>query len=560
MASDIVLTSSLRENLLSIKQTQRRLDEVTLRLATGKSVNSALDNPQNFFAAQSLDNRSADLLRLLDGLGQSIRTVQTAETGIEALTGLVEQGQAVAQEALELTRQSPTEARVVGDKDLRTPGDLTNLAGINNGDQIQFTFRDKDTIEYLPAQQSVTINTGDTIDQLVAEINALNIGFTEDFINASATKGGQLEIRGLNDNILNIEFSSAGGAVGDHLNLATELGFGDQAQVLSSGGFGSATPEVHFTIVPTREISSFKLLNTATGEVAQRSDRIVDLNGEGGLALFFVLGQPADEFRFGVNGGNVQTVSLDSNQTIQGIIDTINANSLGNLLEADFDEDEGRIILRAIDDSVESIETSLNSDGIAISFFGFNTSAPIYINSEDTDSIRLGSVSGPAAKTIEQLEDDYDNIKDQIDGIVQDANYRGINLLRGELLISVFDEDDQNTLITNGRDFTASGLGLEDADFSSLAQAIKIETQARLSLDKIRDFGQSIANDLSIIQTRQDFTERTINTLDAGSDDLTLSDANEDGAELLAVRTRQALGIGVLSFLGGQNNLILNLF
>ncbi len=560
MASDIVLTSSLRENLLSIKQTQRRLDEVTLRLATGKSVNSALDNPQNFFAAQSLDNRSADLLRLLDGLGQSIRTVQTAEAGIEALTGLVEQGQAVAQEALELTRQSPTEARVVGDKDLRTPGDLTNLAAINNGDQIQFTFRDKDTIEYLPAQQSVTINTGDTIDQLVAEINALNSGFTEDFINASATQGGQLEIRGLNHNILNIEFSSAGGAVGDHLNLATELGFGDQAQVLSSGGFGSATPEVHFTIVPTREISSFRLLNTTTGEIAQRSDRIADLNGEGGLALFFVLGQPADEFRFGVNGGNVQTVSLDSNQTIQGIIDTINANSLGNLLEADFDEDEGRIILRAIDDSVESIETSLNSDGIAISFFGFNTSAPIYINSEDTDSIRLGSVSGPAAKTIEQLEDDYDNIKDQIDGIVQDANYRGINLLRGELLISVFDEDAQNTLITNGRDFTASGLGLEDADFSSLAQATKIETQARLSLDKIRDFGQSIANDLSIIQTRQDFTERTINTLDAGSDDLTLSDANEDGAELLAVRTRQALGIGVLSFLGGQNNLILNLF
>lgn len=560
MASDIVLTSSLRENLLSIKQTQRRLDEVTLRLATGKSVNSALDNPQNFFAAQSLDNRSADLLRLLDGLGQSIRTVQAAETGIEALTSLVEQGQAVAQEALELTRQSPTEARVVGDKDLRTPGNLTNLAGINNGDQIQFTFRDKDTIEYLPAQQSVTINTGDTIDQLVAEINSLNIGFTEDFINASTTKGGQLEIRGLNDNILNIEFSSVGGAVGDHLNLATELGFGDQAQVLSSGGFSSATPEVHFTIVPTREISSFKLLNTATGEVAQRSDRIVDLNGEGGLALFFVLGQPADEFRFGVNGGDVQTVSLDSNQTIQGIIDTINANSLGNLLEADFDEDEGRIILRAIDDSVESIETSLNSDGIAISFFGFNTSAPIYINSEDTDSIRLGSVSGPAAKTIEQLEDDYDNIKDQVDGIVQDANYRGINLLSGELLISVFDEDDQNRLITNGRDFTASGLGLEDADFSSLAQAIKIETQARLSLDKIRDFGQSIANDLSIIQTRQDFTERTINTLDAGSDDLTLSDANEDGAELLAVRTRQALGIGVLSFLGGQNNLILNLF
>ena len=216
-------------------------------MATGKRVNTALDNPQNFFAAQSLDNRSLDLQRLLDGLGQNIQTIRTADNGIEALGKLVEQAQSIAGEAVELTRQAPTEARVVGDQDLRTPGDLTSLAGINNGDVIQFAFRNKDSITYLPVQQSVTINTGDTVDQLVAEINALNVGLSEDFIKASVYKSGQLEIRGLNDNILNIEFFANGGTVNDHMNLATELGFGEPAQVLSSGGLGGAAAEVQFT-------------------------------------------------------------------------------------------------------------------------------------------------------------------------------------------------------------------------------------------------------------------------------------------------------------------------
>ena len=560
MANDIVLSSSLRNNLLSITQTQRSLDDVTLRLATGKRVNSALDNPQNFFAAQSLDNRSLDLQRLLDGLGQDIQTIKTAESGIEALGKLVNQAQSIASEAVDLTRSAPTEARVVGDADLRSAGDLTSLAGISNGDIIQFSYRDNDTISYFPTPQSIVINAGDTVDQIVAEINALNSNLSEDALNASVNKGGQLEIRGLNNNIVNIEFVSIAATVSDSLNLATELGFGDPAQVLDSGGLFGFIPEVQFTIVPDRQIDSFKLFNTATGEVAQRSDRIVNLRGENGLALFFLLGQPADEFRFGVNGGNIQTVTLDSNQTIQGIIDSINSNSIGNLIEADFDESEGRIIIRAIDDSVESIETSLNSNAIAVSFFGFNVSLPIYLSNEDSDSIRLGSVSGPAADKIDQLEDDYNNVIDQIDGIVDDANYRGINLLRGELLISVFNEGQHNTLVTKGIDFTSSGLGLERADFSTLAQATSSESDTREALEKIRSFGQSISNNLSVIQSRQSFSERTVNTLEAGSDDLVLSDANEDGAELLAVQTRQSIGINVLSFLGSQQNLILRLF
>ena len=96
MSSDVVLTSALRSNLLSLQNTQRLIDDTQLKLATGLRVNSALDNPQNFFAAQSLNNRASDLGRLLDGISQSIRTIETADNGIKGLTDLVGQAESVA--------------------------------------------------------------------------------------------------------------------------------------------------------------------------------------------------------------------------------------------------------------------------------------------------------------------------------------------------------------------------------------------------------------------------------------------------------------------------------
>ena len=91
MTSDVVLTAALRNNLLSLQSTQRLIDDTQLRLSTGLSVNSALDNPQNFFAAQSLNNRASDLTRLLDGISQSIRTIETADQGVTAIENLITQ-------------------------------------------------------------------------------------------------------------------------------------------------------------------------------------------------------------------------------------------------------------------------------------------------------------------------------------------------------------------------------------------------------------------------------------------------------------------------------------
>lgn len=100
MASgDVSLTAALRSNLLSLQGTQRLLDQTQLRLATGLKVNSALDNPSSYFAAQSLNNRGSDLSNLLDGMGQAVQVLKATNEGIEAISSLLEQAQAIATEA-----------------------------------------------------------------------------------------------------------------------------------------------------------------------------------------------------------------------------------------------------------------------------------------------------------------------------------------------------------------------------------------------------------------------------------------------------------------------------
>ena len=86
MVNDVgnILTAAQSARLLAIQKTARQLDGVFLRLATGQKVNSAFDNPGNYFLARSLRNKSADLARLLDGIGQNIRVIEEADHGIKA--------------------------------------------------------------------------------------------------------------------------------------------------------------------------------------------------------------------------------------------------------------------------------------------------------------------------------------------------------------------------------------------------------------------------------------------------------------------------------------------
>jgi len=97
--SDISLTSGMRANLLSLQSTVKLLDRTQERLSTGKKVNSALDNPVNFFTAQSHTSRANDLLAYKDGISESIQTIKAADTAITGITTLIESMKGVAEDA-----------------------------------------------------------------------------------------------------------------------------------------------------------------------------------------------------------------------------------------------------------------------------------------------------------------------------------------------------------------------------------------------------------------------------------------------------------------------------
>lgn len=97
--SDIVLSPGVRSNLLQLQQTSNLITQTQTRLATGKKVNSALDNPINFFTAQGLSVRANDLNSLLDAMSNGINTIQAANNGISAITKLVQSMQALTSQA-----------------------------------------------------------------------------------------------------------------------------------------------------------------------------------------------------------------------------------------------------------------------------------------------------------------------------------------------------------------------------------------------------------------------------------------------------------------------------
>src|SRR5476649_1851949 len=103
--SGIVLSASVRQNLLSLQSTADLLATTQNRLATGNKVNTAIDNPTSFFTAQSLNNRASDISNLLDGIGNGVQVLQAANTGITSLQKLVDTAKSIANQVL----QAPTD-------------------------------------------------------------------------------------------------------------------------------------------------------------------------------------------------------------------------------------------------------------------------------------------------------------------------------------------------------------------------------------------------------------------------------------------------------------------
>jgi len=171
--SDIVLSPGVRSNLLQLQQTSDLITQTQTRLATGKRVNSALDNPINFFTAQGLSVRANDLNSLLDSMSTGINTIQAANNGISALTKLVQSAQSLVSQAQQ-TADTATRATLSSQfSDLLTQiGQLAGDSGFNGvnllgGNDLNINLNES-------ATSTITVSGVDYTDATAAPLSIAN--------------------------------------------------------------------------------------------------------------------------------------------------------------------------------------------------------------------------------------------------------------------------------------------------------------------------------------------------------------------------------------------------
>ena len=160
------------------------------------------------------------------------------------------------------------------------------------------------------------------------------------------------------------------------------------------------------------------------------------------------------------------------------------------------------------------------------------------------------------------LADQFNEVMNQIDTMAADSGYKGINLLTSGSVTVEYDESGDSSSTITGFDSTATGLSIADATnvwvaATDVSDAIDDLDTAR---DTLRTKTQTLTTSLSTITTRQDFTTNMINTLEDGAADLVNADMNEEGANMLMLQTRQALGTTSLSLASQAAQSVLRLF
>ncbi|HWP26092.1 MAG TPA: flagellin [Xanthobacteraceae bacterium] len=163
------------------------------------------------------------------------------------------------------------------------------------------------------------------------------------------------------------------------------------------------------------------------------------------------------------------------------------------------------------------------------------------------------------------LATQFDEILDQIGNLAEDSGFNGINLLGGDDLDVILNEAGNNKITLNGVDYkdaNAAPLSIADSanNWANTADLDNADTDLTAALTELRTQAKTFGSYLSTVQIRQDFTKSMINTLTVGADALTLADTNEEGANMLALQTRQQLSITALSLASQANQSVLRLF
>ncbi len=430
MASDIQLSQAVRSNLLSLQNTAEMMSRTQTRLATGNKVNSALDNPINFFTASGLNARAGELNNLQDSMSNAISTIEAADKGLTSITKMVEQMQATVRQAMSVRAENISHTDTVG----------AGVAALADGDTVGL---------------NLTIDDGTAFDVTVFTAGPEDAGqpfSVQDFADA------------INDTARK---ATTDAAIPD-----------DMQHVRASVEDGKLTIEA-------------------------------------------------------VGGRNITITDTQGGASIH---------------------------------SVQSFVSNTSHD--------FAGTPALALNRQN---------SGLHSEKRLEFAEQYNELRDQLNDLAQDASFNGINLLQDDDLKVVFNEltgAQQSKLEIEGKFVDTESLGVGKAhlwggsygaynpdplsiDFQSDSDQGGLENalaQLTGSLDTLRSLSAKLGSNLSVVEIRSNFTKDMVNTLQTGSAKLTLADTNEEGANMLALQTRQQLSSTALSLSSQADQAVLQLF
>ncbi|MCH6591237.1 MAG: hypothetical protein IH806_12165 [Proteobacteria bacterium] len=149
-------------------------------------------------------------------------------------------------------------------------------------------------------------------------------------------------------------------------------------------------------------------------------------------------------------------------------------------------------------------------------------------------------------------ETQFDSLRTQIDNLVNDTTFLGVNLLKAspDSLTVTFNEDGTAKLTVSGiaSDSTALAISAVDSadSFATDAGIDTIVAQLDAALTTLRTTQSTLGGNNALINIRLTFTENLITTLENGAAKLINADLNEEAANLLALQTRHDLALAAL--------------
>jgi flagellin-like hook-associated protein FlgL len=332
-------------------------------------------------------------------------------------------------------------------------------------------------------------------------------------------------------------------------NFFLSASFRNSANALNSLLDGISTANRTLDAANAGITSLTTLMNSAQGSLSQAlasaPTTAVTTGSVTGLTGASAFAVAAGHTMIITDGTTISTFTATASTTVQQVLDFVNtAPSLKVRAELSGD---GRILLEAQGANLITITAGGSMTPLELAQFG----------------LAQGTTNGGALNSSRTaFAAQYDALRTQIDQLAADSSYNGVSLLNGGGLKVVYNEKATSVQNLVGVTDTATGLGIAAsvASFQTNTDINNAIASITNALTTLKTQASTFASNVSVIQARTEFTKSMMNTLNTGADGLVLADANEEGANLLALQTRQQLSSTALSLATQADQAVLRLF